>query len=61
VLFHLHLKIVNEKEASSFQEATLSHGLLESDNYIEQCLVEASIYQTPYTLKIAICNIVSLL
>jgi len=53
------LKIVNGKEASSFQETALLHGLLQSDDYIEQCLEEASIYQTPYTLRLLFATLLA--
>ena len=35
----------------SFREAALFCGLLKSDNNLEQCLQEASLYQIPYCLR----------
>ncbi|KAK3222064.1 hypothetical protein Dsin_009089 [Dipteronia sinensis] len=45
------LKTVNGVKTSSFHESALLYGLLESDNSLEQCLQEASLYQMPYTLR----------
>jgi hypothetical protein len=48
--FH-DLKRVGGIAASSFREAALLHGLLETDNSLEKCLEEASSYQIPYNFR----------
>ena len=48
---YTYLKTINGIETSSFREAALLHGLLYSDDYLEQSLKEASCYQMPYTLR----------
>ena len=48
---YTNLKTVNRIETSSFREAALLHGMLYSDDYLEQSLKEASCYQMPYTLR----------
>ena len=45
------LKNVNGIRVESFREAALLHGLLESDDYLEHCLYEASLYQMSYSLR----------
>nr|XP_048324704.1 uncharacterized protein LOC125421033 [Ziziphus jujuba var. spinosa] len=45
------LKCVNGVQCLSYRDATLLHGLLESDNSFELCLEEASLYQMPYSLR----------
>jgi len=55
----IDLKFVNGKEASSFQEFALLHGLLQSDDYIEQCLEEVLIYQTLYTLRLLFATLLA--
>lgn len=46
-----HLKIVNGLVASTFHEAATLHGLLETNNSLEDCLQEASLYQMPNSLR----------
>ncbi|KAK1572455.1 hypothetical protein Q3G72_032837 [Acer saccharum] len=38
-------------QVGSFRESARLYGLLDSDNTLEECLQEASIYQMPYTLR----------
>ncbi|KAG6646090.1 hypothetical protein CIPAW_08G169300 [Carya illinoinensis] len=45
------LKTVNGVLAPTFREAATMHGLLQRDNSIEECLQEASLYQTPSNLR----------
>ena len=45
------LKTINGIAASSFREATLFHGLIQSENYLEETFKEAFGYQMPYTLR----------
>ena len=45
------LKIFNDVKVESFRESARLYGLLDSDNTLEECLQEASIYQMPYTLR----------
>jgi hypothetical protein len=45
------LKKVRGIVASTFCEAALLHGLLETDNSLEKCLEEASSYQMSYSLR----------
>ncbi|XP_062119226.1 uncharacterized protein LOC133832974 [Humulus lupulus] len=45
------LKTFNNIRVTTFRELAMLHGLLESDNAIEQCLEEASINQMPCTLR----------
>ena len=44
------LKIFNDVKVESFHESARLYGLLDSDNSLEECLQEASIYQMSYTL-----------
>ena len=45
------LQYLNRIRTSSFCEAALLQGLLESDNSFEECLQEASHYQMPQSLR----------
>ena len=45
------LKIFNDIKVGSFRESARLYGLLDSDNTLEECLQEASVYQMPYTLR----------
>ncbi|KAG6645201.1 hypothetical protein CIPAW_08G106200 [Carya illinoinensis] len=45
------LKTINGVLAPTFREAATMHGLLQRDNSIEECLQEASLYQTPSNLR----------
>ncbi|KAG6687927.1 hypothetical protein I3842_11G098700, partial [Carya illinoinensis] len=45
------LKTVNGVLAPTFREAATMHDLLQRDNSIEECLQEASLYQTPSNLR----------
>ena len=47
----LDLKTINGVIMPSFREAALFCGLLKSNNNLEQCLQEASLYQMPYCLR----------
>ncbi|XP_028551783.1 uncharacterized protein LOC114579918 [Dendrobium catenatum] len=42
---------VNGIHCSTFKEAAEKHGLLEMDNYITECLNDASVYQMPYAFR----------
>ncbi|KAG7952067.1 hypothetical protein I3843_12G040700 [Carya illinoinensis] len=44
-------KTANGVLAPTFREAATMHGLLQRDNSIEECLQEASLYQTPSNLR----------
>ena len=45
------LQTVNGIRFDAFRKATGQYGLLESDNNIDQCLEEASLFQMPFTLR----------
>ncbi|XP_074304137.1 uncharacterized protein LOC141638691 [Silene latifolia] len=45
------LKSINGITCSSFRESAYMHGLLETDNSIEECLAEAVQYQMPGALR----------
>lgn len=45
------LKTFNSIKVASFCNSALLHGLLNSDNTLEECLEEACIYQLPCTLR----------
>ncbi|XP_074314083.1 uncharacterized protein LOC141649288 [Silene latifolia] len=45
------LKSINGVTLGSFRESAYMHGLLETDNSIEQCLAEAVQYQMPAALR----------
>ncbi|XP_056689635.1 uncharacterized protein [Spinacia oleracea] len=45
------LKTLNNKKANTFHEAALMHGLLHSDNSLDLCLQEATMYRMPCSLR----------
>ncbi|KAI0496586.1 hypothetical protein KFK09_022906 [Dendrobium nobile] len=45
------LLYVNGIQCLTFKEAAEKHGLLEMDNYISECLNDASVYQMPYAFR----------
>ena len=45
------LKNIGGVVASTFREAALLSGLLETNNSLDKCLEEASMYQMPYSLR----------
>lgn len=36
---------------NKFREAAVNRGLLESDEYVDNCLAEAGLFQMPYSLR----------
>lgn len=46
-----HFKTITSVIAPAFCEAATLHGLLQSDNSLEDCLEEASVYQMPHSLR----------
>ena len=46
-----NIRFVNGIQCSSYRDAAMLYGLLDTDDDIEKCLAEACLFEMPYTLR----------